>query len=178
MTTFDLVEVRGFAADLDARMDRCDDGEGMACATLDAALRHYADLCCKLRDGVREWGQAVFAGRVAFDPEVERVWQTEGRRLFTRSVGMYVSAQRAEGPCYVLDGQAALGSALWNLQLLLDRWVSPRLAVGPSARLGAGTDPVVIKEARRRVQALPPLPADWEPDDPHQKARYRRLRPH
>ena len=29
MTTFDLAEVRGFAADLDARLNRCDNGEGM-----------------------------------------------------------------------------------------------------------------------------------------------------
>ena len=56
MMTFDLAEVRGFAADLDARMCHCDNGEGLECASLDDALRHYATLCCEFRENVREWG--------------------------------------------------------------------------------------------------------------------------
>jgi len=39
MTTFDLADVRRFTADLDARMDQCDTGEGMECANLDGTLR-------------------------------------------------------------------------------------------------------------------------------------------
>jgi hypothetical protein len=91
MTTFDLVEVRTFATDLNARMTRCDNGEGIECATLDDTLRHYATLCCEFREGVRQWGRAVFAGRVAFDPEVERVWIDEGVRLYSRAVGLLAS---------------------------------------------------------------------------------------
>ena len=79
MTTFDLADVRGFAADLDAGMNRCDDGEGKECPTLDDVLRHYAGLCSEFSDQVRRWGDAVFSGRSKFDPEVERVFRGEGR---------------------------------------------------------------------------------------------------
>jgi hypothetical protein len=50
MTTFDLVEVRGFAANLDERIQQCDNGEGMECSNLDDTLRHYAALCCEFRE--------------------------------------------------------------------------------------------------------------------------------
>ena len=50
MTTFDLAEVRGFTADLDARMNQCDNGEGLECANLDGTLRHYAVLCCEFHE--------------------------------------------------------------------------------------------------------------------------------
>jgi len=176
MTTFDLVEVRGFAADLDARMTRCQNGEGMECATLDAALRHHASLCCEFTDKVRLWGREVFAGRVAFDPEVESVWLIEGSRLYTRAMEMCAHSQGAGAPCYILEGQDVLLRALWGLYRLLKGWVTPKLAVGPSARQGLVLDPAAAEEARRRVASLPPLPADWKPDDPQQQAMYRMLR--
>ncbi len=176
MTTFDLAEVRGFAADLDARMTQCDNGEGMGCANLDDTLRHYATLCCQLREGVRQWGRAVFAGRAAFDPEVERVWQTEGWRLYCRAVGQLAYGQQAEVPCYILDGQAVLQSALWDLRQLLGHWVTPGLAVGPSARQKLNLDAAADAEARGRIASLPPLPADWQPTDPTQQMQYRKLR--
>jgi hypothetical protein len=176
MTTFDLAEVRGFAADLDARMDRCDNGEGMECANVDDTLRHYAALCCEFRESVRQWGRAVFAGRVAFDPKVEQVWLDEGVRLYSRAVEMVAYGQKAEVPCYLLDGQAVLQSALWNLYKLLKGWVSPKLAVGPSARQGLTLDPVAAAETRQRIESLPPLPANWEPADPRQQRQYKKLR--
>lgn len=40
MTTFDLADVRRFTADLDARLDQCDNGEGMECTNFDGTLRH------------------------------------------------------------------------------------------------------------------------------------------
>jgi hypothetical protein len=178
MTTFDLAEVRGFAADLDARMNRCDNGEGMECANLDDTLRHYATLCCEFREGVRQWGRAVFAGRVAFDPEVERVWLDEGCRLYSRAVETLAYGQKAEaeGPCYLLDGQAVLQAALWDLYQLLEGWVTPKLAVGPSARQGLALTPAAAEEARRRIDSLPPLPADWQPADPRQQRQFKMLR--
>ena len=42
--------------------------------------------------------------------------------------------QRVEGPCYILEGRQTLQSALWDLDRLLRGWVTPKLAVGPSAR--------------------------------------------
>jgi len=174
MTTFDLAEVRGFAADLDTRMNRCDNGEGMECSNLDDTLRHYATLCCEFRESVREWGRSVFAGRVAFDPAVERVWLDQGFRLYSRAVEMLSYGQKAEGPCYVLDGQAVLQSALWSLSQLLGGWVTPKLAVGPSARQRLALAPTAAEEVRRRINSLLPLPTDWQPSDPGQLRRFKR----
>jgi hypothetical protein len=126
MTTFDLAEVRNFTANLRAQMDRCDNGEGMMCAILDAALKHYAKECCTFWDAVRRWGREVFAGRVSFDPNVEQLWLAEGYQLYNRAKGMATHGQRAELPCYSLDGQALLRSALWDLYRLLTGWVTPK----------------------------------------------------
>lgn len=104
MTTFELTEVRDFATDLDARWDRCGNGEGLECATLDSSLRHFATLCCEFCEGVRSWGRAVFGGHVAFDPEVQKLWIEEGNRLFDRAEEMYVFGQTAEPGCYALEG--------------------------------------------------------------------------
>lgn len=175
MTTFDLIEVRDFVADLDARMRRCDNGEGMECATLEASLRHHATLCCEFRESVRQWGRAVFAGRVAFDAAVERIWREEGLRLFRHAVEMLADGQKAEVPCYVLESQGILQAALWQLHELLADWVTPQLAVGPAARQGLPLDPTAAEKARALLSALPPLPADWQPADPRQRVQYKRL---
>ena len=95
---------------------------------------------------------------MTFDPEVERVWREEGARLFGRACILWTSAQTAEGPCDILDGKAALESALWGLQQLLQGWVTPMRAVSPAPR-------VVIPEAAaqeimQRLKMLPPLPIE------------------
>ncbi len=176
MTTFDLAEVGEFAADLTARIERCDNGEGMECATLDDALRHCAKLCCEYREGVRGWGRAVFTGRVPFDPRVQKVWLDAGVELYNRAVEMQASGLRAEVPCYELDGRAALDAALWNLNQLLWNWVTPRLAVGPAARQPIDLPEPVAEEVRRRITALPPLPAGWSPPTKLQQRQLNRLR--
>jgi len=176
MTTFDIADIRGFAADLDERMNRCDNGEGMECADLDGTLRHYAALCRELRKNIRSWGRAVFTGRIAFDPEVEKVFRDEGKQLYSRAVQLLDFGDRAEGVCYMLDGQIFLRAALFDLQKLLNHWVTPQLAIGPSARQKNTLTPEQVAEARRRIAALPPLPADWEPTDPRLKMRINKLR--
>ena len=45
--------MRSFTADLENRLTRCDNGEGMECATLDAALQHYTESCCRFAEEVR-----------------------------------------------------------------------------------------------------------------------------
>lgn len=165
MTTFDLVEVRSFVADLDSRMKRCDNGESMECADLDGALRHYALLCCELRESVRQWGRVVFAGRAAYDPEVEHVWLDECARLYSGALKMLDYSIPLEVPCYILDGQDVLKSALWDLDQLLAGWVTPKLAVGPSARQGLELTPHAALETHRRISALSPLPSNWRPAD-------------
>ncbi len=176
MTTFDVAEVGAFAADLTARVDRCDNGEGMECASLDDALRHYAKLCCEFREGVRQWGRAVFAGHAPFDPQVEEVWLDAGIGLYERAVEMQAFGWQAEVPCYELDGRAALDAALRNLDLLLRNWVTPKLAVGPAARQPIDLPAPAAEEVRRRIAALPPLPADWSPATRRQQRQLNRVR--
>src|SRR2546423_11250661 len=140
--TFDLGDVRRFTADLDARMDRCDNGEGMECANLDGTLRHYAVLCCEFCEHCRQWGRAIFAGQSAFDPEVERLWIDEGVRLYGRAQELWTYGQQmAQEKCFVLESGAVLGSALRWLEHLLFAWVTPKLAVAPLARRGIAQSP-------------------------------------
>ena len=64
----------------------------------------------------------------------------------------------------------ALHAALWDLQRLLKGWVSPKLAVGPAAKRWRYPEQAATEEGQRRVASLPPLPANWEPDDPQLRA--------
>ncbi len=176
MATFSLTEVQEHVASLGERMIRCQNGEGTECATIDAVLKHHANLCCEFIDLVRQWGRDVFAGREPFDPDVEKLWRDEGSRLFLRAMELLAAGSTAEGSCYVLEGQQALRSALWGLLRILDGWITPKLAVGPSARAGLASDQATVAEARRRIDSLPPLPGDWKPDDPKQQAMYRLLK--
>ena len=176
MTSFDLAEVRKFTANLTLRMKQCENGEGIECATLEDSLRHHARLCCELRDRIRDWGRSVFTGKVAFDPEVQRVWLDEGFELYYRAKESLIYGEIAEVPCYVLEGKSILQSALWELGLLLENWVSPSLSVSPSARQGLAVNPEVLQEARTRVSNLPLLPPDWRPSDARQQGQLRRLK--
>lgn len=166
MTTYGLDEVRNFTSDLEARASRCNHGEGMECATLDDALRLYANLCRQYRQEVRQWAMAVFAGQVAFDTEVERVWLEQGHRLFSRSLEMLSRVEVSAGPCYELEGQTFLESALWNLDRLLTKWVTPQIAVSPSVRQRIELTSDERAEIRRRLDAIPLKPVVCEPTDP------------
>lgn len=178
MPTFDLAEVRDFAAALDARMDCCDNdnGEDLECANLDGGLRHYAVLCCDFCERVRQWGRAIFSGQAAFDPEVERIWLDEGVRLYRRAAELWAYGQDQQGECFVLEGGASLGSALWRLERLLSDWVTPKRAIAPLARLGAVRNQAEAKEVGQLISALTPLPSDWQPVDLRQRARFKMLR--
>lgn len=176
MITFDLTEVHRFTSDLGVRMDRCLSGEGMECATLDEAFGHYARLCGEFIEGVRRWGDAVFSGRAGFDPEVERVLREEGHQLHGRAVELLGRGPRVGGTSSPPGGQQALRSALWDLDRLLRGWVTPRPSSGPSARRRLRPGQAATEEELRQVAAHPHLPADWEPDDPRQRALWRKLR--
>lgn len=176
MMTFDLAEVRRFTADLDARLNQCDNGEGMECANLDGMLRLYAVLCCEFCERVRQWGRAIFYRQAAFDPEVEKLWLAEGLELYRRASDLWAYGQEMQGECFVLNNGAALGSALWRLERLLMTWVSPKPAVAPLARHGVALTQATKEEAQKRVDALSPLPADWQPTDPRRQNLFRKLR--
>jgi hypothetical protein len=175
MMSYDLAEVRRFTAELDARMDECDNGEGMECANLDGTLRHYAVLCREFSERVRQWGRAIFYRQAAFDPEVEKLWLEEGIELYRRASGLWAYGQEMHGECFVLQNGAALGSALWRLERLLCAWVTPKPAIAPLARHGVAQNDAAKEEARKRVEALPPLPADWQPTDPRRRPLFRKL---
>jgi hypothetical protein len=176
MTTFDLAEVQVFAAGLTAGMDRCDHGEGRECATIDASLYRYAELCCDFIETVRAWGREVFSGRVAFDPAVERVFKDEGHALYSRALDISKYGQKAEEACHVLEGRTVLRAALGELHRRLNAWVTPRRAVGPLARREHALDPAASEEAIRRIASLPSLPESWQPSDPRLRALYRKLK--
>jgi hypothetical protein len=176
VTTFDLAEVRSFTATLDARIEQCDNGEGMLCANLDDTLLAYARLCCEFHEKVRQWGRAVFSGQVAFDPEVENHWLNEGNRLFDRASQLWDYGQEMHGECFVLEHGAALGSSLWRLQRMLLHWVTPKLAVAPLARHGMPLTAADRAEAQTRINSLPPLPADWQPSDPRRRPIFQKLK--
>ncbi len=175
MTTFDLADARRFTADLDARMDQCDNGERMECANLDRTLRRYAEFCCEFCEGVRQWGRAIFYGQAAFDPEVEKLWLNEGSELYRRASGLWVYGQAMQGHCFVLENGAALGSALWRLERLLSAWVTPKLAISPLARHGTALTQAAKEEVQKRVDALPSLPANWQPTDPRRWTLFKML---
>ena len=175
MTTFDLADVRRFTADLDTRMDQCDNGEGMECANLDGTLRHYAVLCCEFYEQVRQWGRAIFYGQAAFDPEVETLWLDGGIELYRRASDLWAHGQEMQGECFVLQNGAALGSALWRLERLLSNWVTPKPAIAPLARHGVALTPAAKEEVQKRVDALPPLPSNWQPTDPRRRTLFKKL---
>ena len=112
METFDLPGVRDFTADIHARMIRCDITEGSECAALDADLRRYAELCREFCDQVQQWDDAVFAGRVEFDPEVEHVWKERGWELHSRATEVWKRGQVAEASCDNLEWEPVLQEAI------------------------------------------------------------------
>jgi hypothetical protein len=175
VATFDLAEVRTFTAGINAKLDSCDNGEGMECANLDSTLRQYAVLCCEFCEEVRRWGRAIFYGQASFDPEVENAWLSEGTALYSRASNLWAYGQEMKGECFVLENGAALGSSLWRLERLLVAWVTPKPAIAPLARHGLALTPAAKEEMQKRVDALPPLPTNWQPTDSRRRTFFRKL---
>jgi hypothetical protein len=158
MTTFDVNEVRNFTASLNAQLDRCDHGEGTECITLDAKLMSYATRCREYREKVLQWGLEVFRGHVAFDAETDSIWRAEGKNLLARASDFLRCGDLALEDCCDLAGYRALGYVVQELQRLLDTWVTPARAVGPSARLGLALGSTEAQEVLKRIEGLPPMP--------------------
>ena len=153
MIPFDLEEVQGFVADLDARPAT---DEGMDLARLDARLRKAATLCELATEEIRRWARGVFAGKIAFDPVDDKSLRESGGKLREQAESLARLAREAESSYgFVVEGSDALRIELDRLGRLLDGWVVPKLAVGPSARRSPTTDPDVLAEARRRIECLP-----------------------
>ena len=154
MTTYASAEVRDVTDNINARMLSYPPDDGMGCATLDAGLRRYNELCRELCVHIREWRDAVFCGRVDVDPDVERLWRDGGSWLQKQATWAWQCGQGAEAEGFLLEELSLLQSALDDLRGLLQGWVTPKLAVGPSPRRWRYPDQAATEEERRRVAAL------------------------
>ena len=96
-------------------------------------------------------GGAVFAGRVEFQPDVEQAWLEDGRRLYARAKDVYAHALKSARPRETLANLDALETALDDLDRLLTRWVTPKLAVGPAATRWRYPDQAATEEERQQV---------------------------
>lgn len=165
--TLDLPAVRRFAADLSEQLRRCDDGTERECLTLAGRIDRCGRLCRELREYIRNWSQAVFAGRVEFEQADEDVLKAEVGRLVAVAGAVAAGGQAMCKFCrdYTdLPGLPALTGHLADFDYLLRNWVSPRLAVGPAARVILPED--TARRMRERLAGVPPLPTDWRPVDP------------
>jgi hypothetical protein len=156
MITFESNQVQEYAAEVKAALDRCDHEEGTQCDTMDQALSFYAEWCCKFVHKVRQWASDVFAGKVAFDDVAEQYWKAELLQLFERASRMEAAGNASEDSCYMLDGLKKLRASLWSLRQLKEEWVTPALAVAPSARNQIPSH--LLDRARQRIATLPALP--------------------
>jgi hypothetical protein len=161
VTTYNAGDVRRFVSNLNDQFCQCQNGEGMECATLDNQLIHLSLLCHDFIGGIRNWGRDIFARRAEYDSSVEEEWLVGGRQLLRSAQRAWGDAGAVEVECYVLEGQELLVSAIFEMEQLLNHWVSPKPSVGPSARLGSNLSQSVVDEARRRIESLPLLPAEW-----------------
>lgn len=161
MKTFDYEQVQAVLSPIKAKFRECTHPEGTECETLDKHLECCAEICLEVHLAVVVWAQDVFAGRVVFDPEAERLWKTELAHIYSRACGDWRIGRRAEVPCWELPGQSKLETALWNLSYLLQNWVTPRPSVAPSPRALLTIDEVSRAAMRERLASLPaPTPPD------------------
>ena len=174
IATLDLPAVRQFTEDLNIRLRGCGNDEGMFCSNLDATIHCYVKLCEELRSWLGQWTDAVFAGEVAFDAEVDNLFKTEAQHLLDRTKEVAAYARAIEGQCYELTGLNALHYHVVDFGYLLQNWFSPQLAVGPAPRVKVPK--AVEQQALERLKSLPPLPSNWQPTDAEQRARFQKQR--
>lgn len=134
MKIVDCDQVDVILAPLKAKFEDCAHGEGNQCETLNETLDCCATICFTVADEVRRWAQGIFAGEVVFDPEAENHWRSEVHKILSEATRIWHAGRSAEIDCFELPAQSHLAAALWELSWLLDKWVSPRLSIGPSAR--------------------------------------------
>lgn len=157
MKTFDYEQVHAILSPLKAKFDDCAHGEGNECETLDKHLECCAKICFEVADAVTEWAHDVFSGEVVFDPDAETAWRTEVKQIYTQAIKAWHLGRKSEVPCYELPGQNLLASALWQLQCLLNNWVSPKQSVSPSARVKLTLNEEHHASIQKQLADLPPL---------------------
>ncbi len=157
MKTFDYQQVDAVLSPLKARLNDCAHGEGDQCETLDSHLDCCATICFQVVESLKAWALSVFAGEVIFEAAVEDRWRTEVAQIYTRATAIWQSGRSLEVPCYQLPGLNNLQSGLWELQWLLENWVSPRRSVAPLPRARMQFTTEQKAGIRDQLAALPPL---------------------
>ena len=155
----DLPAVRVFAAELRDRIRHRENGNGSMHGDSGRDACYYVQACDDFHAFAGGWAKAVFSGRVAFEREAEDLLKGEAEHLLREATG---AAALARGT----DAVSELEDRIARLARLLEKWVSPRLAVGPSARVILSD--ASAKQIRERLDTLAPLPADWRPTGPEQ----------
>jgi hypothetical protein len=158
MKTFDYEQVNATLSPLKAKLQDCAHGEGNQCEMLDSHLNCCAEICFKVHGALVEWAQDVFAGRVVFDPEAERLWRAEVGQIYAQAKRVWKFGRKAEAPCWDLPGQSKLETALWHLNYLLENWVTPKLSVAPSPRVTPQLDATAVNSMRQQLAELPAFP--------------------
>lgn len=157
MKTFDYEQVHAVLSPLKAKFHDCAHGEGTQCETLDKHLDCCAEICLEVFAAVVLWAQDVFAGKIAYDPEAERLWRAEVGQIYSQAKRFWQIGRKAEVPCWELAGQSKLETALWNLNFLLQDWVTPKLAIAPSPRVTLQLDDDEYAAIRQQLAELPAL---------------------
>jgi hypothetical protein len=135
MKTFEYEQVNAILSPLKAKFQDCAHGEGNQCETLDKHLDCWAEICFEVHAAFVTWAKNVFAGKIAFNREVENLWRAELAQIYSQAKKTWQIGRKAEVPCWDLPGQSKLETALWHLNFLLQDWVSPKQSVAPSARV-------------------------------------------
>lgn len=120
MKTLDLTETRGYVADIFTRLNRCDNGEGMGCATLEESLSLYASECDWFCETVRQQLGSLLVGSTEAGLKSARLWIDEGRSLHVRAKNRLAVGTTMINVCYPFSGEAKLGAALTRLEEVLD----------------------------------------------------------
>lgn len=152
MKTFELAEVRDFAAALDRRMAQCDNGEGMLCNTVEEKINHYVALCRDLRECINQWARSVFRAEIKFDADVEAVLRQEATSLLRHAKPVAALGRQIDGECFGFGALGELHCRLADLDFLLENWVSPQRSVSPAPRVRLTES--AAREMKDRMAAL------------------------
>jgi hypothetical protein len=106
---------------------------------------------------LKKWARDVFTGEVVFDPEAERLWRTEVGQIYSQAVQIWQRGYKAEVDCWEFTAQGMLAAVLWEMYRLLENWTSPKLSVGPSARVRLKLGENERAAIQKQLSSLPPL---------------------
>ena len=173
-TTLDLPDVWRFANDLNDRLSQCNDREQRILRDLDETIARYSQMCRELREFVNEWARGIMKGQIPCESAVENLLKTELRTLRERAKKIASMGRSLSRPGEHSKSLNELQSHILDFEHLLEHWITPQLSINPGPR--ATFTEEEIARINEQIKLLPPLPADWLPDDPEQRERFLKLR--